>query len=61
MSETKELPAIAESILTPEQIEKISGGECTTAEILTMTGQLKSAYDDLVDLTSYVMDRVLGP
>lgn len=45
--------------LTPEQIEAISGGDgCTAADIAVISGQIKQAYDDLVDFTSYVMERV---
>ena len=45
--------------LTPEQIEAISGGDgCTAETIVLISGQLKQAYDDLVDFTSYVMERV---
>jgi hypothetical protein len=60
MSTQNELPPIAAGILTPEQIEKISGGDCTFTDVVGVTAQLKQAYDDLVDLTSYVMERVLG-
>jgi hypothetical protein len=44
--------------LTPEQIEAISGGDCSIAVWMGITGQLKQAYDDVVDFTSYVMERV---
>jgi hypothetical protein len=58
MSEDK-IPPIAAAILTPEQIESISGGNsCTVGDYLKMTSQLKTAYEDLVDFTSYVIERV---
>ena len=58
MSENK-VPPIAAAVLTQEQIEAISGGgSCTVAEALGITRQLKTAYDDLVDFTSYVIERV---
>ena len=57
MSEDK-IPPIAASILTQEQIEAISGGGCTVNDIVGITGRLKTAYDDLVDFTSYVIERV---
>lgn len=45
--------------LTPEQIEAISGGDgCSAATIVEISGQIRQAYDDLVDFTSYVMERV---
>lgn len=44
--------------LTRAQIEAISGGECTPEQWVILTGELKGAYDALVDLTSYVIERV---
>jgi hypothetical protein len=44
--------------LTPEQIEAISGGDGCVSDFVTVVPQLKQAYDDLVDFTSYVMERV---
>lgn len=58
MSENK-VPPIAAAVLTQEQIESISGGNtCTVGDYLRMTSQLKTAYEDLVDFTSYVIERV---
>ena len=44
--------------LSEEQIERISGGSCTPAEYIEVLGQLKEGYDNLVDFTSYVIERV---
>ncbi len=55
----KAIPAVARDILTEEQIEKISGGSCTAEDFVVISGQLREAYDNLVDFTSYVMERVL--
>jgi hypothetical protein len=58
MSETQ-VPRIPKGLeLTPEQIEEISGGECSASTIILISGQLRQAYDDLVDFTSHVMERV---
>ena len=54
------VPKIPEGILTPEQIELVSGGECTPAQIAELVPQLKAAYDGLGDFTVYVMERVAG-
>ena len=46
--------------LSQEQLDAIAGGECTAEQLVTLTEELKSAYDNLVDFTSYVMERVIG-
>ena len=58
---SREMPKIPEGVLTPEQIEKISGGSCGIDDYISIVDQLKGAYDGLVDFTSYVMERVAGP
>jgi hypothetical protein len=58
---SREIPKIPEGVLTPEQIEKISGGDCGINDYIGIVDQLKGAYDSLVDFTSYVMERVAGP
>ena len=46
--------------LTQEQLDAIAGGECTAQQLVTVTEELRTAYDNLVDFTSYVMERVIG-
>jgi len=46
--------------LTPEQLEKIGGGDCTVGEITSVIQSLQQNYDTLVDFTSYVIERVVG-
>ena len=58
---SREIPKIPEGVLTPEQIEKISGGDCSITDYVSIVDQLRGAYDSLVDFTSYVMERVAGP
>jgi hypothetical protein len=55
-----DVPKIPPGILTPEQIEKVSGGDCSLADLGTIVPQLKSAYEGLIDFTVYVMERVAG-
>lgn len=52
------VPHLPAGILTDEQIEAVSGGTCTPAEILGVLGQLKAGYESLIDFTSYVIERV---
>ena len=53
------MPRIPKGLdLTPEQIEAISGGECTVQGLLGVTSQLKQSYEDVIDFTSYVIERV---
>jgi len=60
MSDLK-VPTIPAGIhLTQEQIDAINGGESCFPDIGSLTDQLKGAYDNLVDFTSYVMERVAG-
>src|SRR5438034_9474883 len=54
MSDTKPEP------FTPEQLQRISGGDCTISDIEGALAQLKDSYDTLVDFTSYVIGRVAG-
>lgn len=48
--------------LTPEQLEKIGGGDgtCTASQITEVINDLQRNYDTLVDFTSYVIERVAG-
>lgn len=63
MSETTPLPQIPEGIISDELLEKISGGagECTVQDYISALSQIKDTYDNLVDFTSYVIERVVGP
>jgi len=56
-----DVPKIPPGILTPEQVEMISGGAtCTPQQAVELIPQLKQAYDGLIDFTVYVMERVSG-
>jgi hypothetical protein len=44
--------------LSDEQLQKIGGGECTVSDYVEVLDELKDAYESLIDLTSYVIERV---
>jgi hypothetical protein len=44
--------------ISEEQLERISGGSCTPEEWIKVFGELKGAYEELIDFTSYVIERV---
>ena len=48
--------------LDPAQTETVGGGlSCTPDELRVFTEQLREMYDNLVDFTSHVIERVAGP
>jgi hypothetical protein len=54
--------AKAGQTLDEAQVKAISGGDlCSPDQLIEMTKALKESYDNLVDFTSYVIERVLGP
>lgn len=57
--ETPATPVAKE--LDPEQTTAVGGGlSCSADELIRLTEELKTAYDNLVDFTSYVIERVVG-
>jgi hypothetical protein len=46
--------------LSAEQVDSIGGGDCAAGQIVELTARLKEAYNNLVDFTSYVIERVAG-
>lgn len=42
-----------------DQLDAISGGACTADEIVKVTEELKTAYENLIDFTSHVIERVI--
>ena len=59
MSENN-VPPVVPAGLTEAQIEAISGGasECTPAQLISISSQLTTAYENLVDFASHVIERV---
>ena len=48
--------------LDTTQTDAVGGGlSCSANELVRLTEELKTAYDNLVDFTSYVIERVAGP
>lgn len=60
MSESKSMPPIPEGIFTEEQLQKIGGGDCSATDWLDALSRLRDSYDQIVDFTSYVFERVIG-
>jgi hypothetical protein len=56
----KPIPPIPPGILTQEQIDAVAGGGCTIESVVKISDQLKEAYDNLIDFTVYVAERVAG-
>ncbi len=47
--------------LDPEQVQEVGGGNlCSADEFLQLTESFKAAYENLVDFTSHVIERVAG-
>jgi hypothetical protein len=57
----KPVPPLPAGILSEDQIAKIGGGDCTVTDYITILNDLRSTYDNLVEFTSYVIERVAGP
>jgi hypothetical protein len=55
------IPKLPDGVLTEEQVAKISGGDCTVQDYISILDQLKGSYESLIDFTSYVIERVEGP
>ena len=47
--------------LTAEELKAIAGGECTPEQWIGILDNLKQSYEQLIDFTSYVIERVSGP
>ena len=55
------MPPIPKGLeLTPEQIEAIAGGDCSGVliDLKQITADLQQSYENVVDFTSYVIERV---
>ena len=56
MADTKHEP----NALSTDQLEKIGGGECTPSDMIQILGDLTQAYENLIDFSSHVIERVLN-
>jgi hypothetical protein len=55
------IPTLPRNTITQEQLDAISGGECTITDVVKVLEDLKDTYESLIDFTSYVIERVVGP
>ncbi|HUQ29717.1 MAG TPA: hypothetical protein VM051_14070 [Usitatibacter sp.] len=42
------------------QVERVSGGTCTAAEAEKLLANIQDSYEQLIEFTTYVMERVSG-
>lgn len=57
-AEVTKFPAPSEA--DTATVEAAAGGTCTPSDVVGITGSLIQAYDNLVDFTSHVIERVAG-
>lgn len=57
----KPVPKLPDGVLTDEQLARISGGDCTITDIQRALDEMQKSYETLVEFTSYVIERVVGP
>jgi hypothetical protein len=51
----------ASNELDEAQVEEVAGGSlCSPEDLVNLTNSLKQAYENLVDFTSHVIERVAG-
>lgn len=60
MNENDVSDGLAKNRLDEAQVEEVGGGLCSADELVRLTQSFKSAYENLVDFTSHVIDRVSG-
>ena len=60
MSEPQVLKISAANELDAKATEAAAGGSCTGSDVVGITESLIEAYDNLVDFTSHVIERVVG-
>ena len=58
MSEPKPVPPLPEGIVDDELLQRISGGDCTLTDVRTAIEQAQQTYEQLIDFTSYMIERV---
>lgn len=58
MSEQPDSKDAGDNTLDEAQVEGVGGGGCTGDDLVNITNSLKQAYENLVDFTSHVIERV---
>jgi hypothetical protein len=56
-----ETPTTPGTELSAEQLQAIGGGDCSIKDYVDAVSRFKEAYENLIDFTSYVIERVAGP
>jgi hypothetical protein len=46
--------------VSAEELTKIGGGDCTVADVVQISDKLIDAYENLIEFTTYMMERVNG-
>ena len=46
--------------VTPEAASQIGGGDCTVSDVVQISDKLIDAYENLIEFTTYMMERVNG-
>jgi hypothetical protein len=46
--------------ITPEIASQVGGGDCTVQDVVAMSDKLITAYENLIEFTTYMMERVNG-
>ena len=46
--------------LTQEHLQEVAGGSCTVDQIQQASEKIIDTYENLVEATSYIIERVLG-
>lgn len=55
----KPIPPLPAGI-TQEQAEAVAGGSCTVVDVIKISDALKQGYENLIDFTVYMAERVTG-
>jgi hypothetical protein len=55
----KPIPPLPAGI-TQEQAEAIAGGSCTVSDVIGISDSLRQGYENLIDFTVYMAERVIG-
>jgi hypothetical protein len=46
--------------ITTDVASKVGGGDCTVQDVVLMSDKLIDAYENLIEFTTYMMERVGG-
>ena len=46
--------------VSTEALNQIGGGECTMKDVVELSDKLTAAYENLIEFSTYVIERVVG-